>query len=408
MVNPKKTPTNPHSVWFKDPSLPTTDELVAYAKELDAKYPGDTMSRNYLRAKLQNEIGITDPWEKLPMNWGAFKELCGFATTAAARKLINAGSKHARVDHLRTASEERLSWGDIYTRPENGERYKVVMGVSDLHDVECDPFAYRMFIEKLHAVKPDVLVINGDLFDAPEFSKHFDDPREWDMIGRMHKAHDMMGEMREVVGTNCQFDFIEGNHEARIARHTVENNAGLATLLASEFHDMGIRELLCLDRYDINYIAKGDLFAFTDAQLKKEVLESERLYWNSLWVRHHPPKQVSVTCAGFHGHHHAHNVTTYMNPIFGSFEWHQTGGMHKRNASYTDGRRWNLGFITAHIDTQMQRTVFDYTYVGDTCCQMGGKFYERRVDEFYPSLRADLDNRLNNAKNSPAVSKLIR
>lgn len=397
----KKKPTHVSQIWFKDKNLPTKDELIKFTQELDKQYPGDTHNRGFVRAKLQELIAVTDPWEKLGMNWAEFKRQCGFSSSRATTKMINQASKHASVDQLRSASEERLSWGDIYTKPENGHRYKTIMGAGDFHDIEVDEFAFRMFIEKLRVSKPDVISIHGDMFDAPEFSKHFQDPREYELQTRIQKVHDMLGEMRDAC-PNSQIDLIEGNHEARISRHILEMSPATADIL-DHFHGMGIRELLGLDRFEVNYIAKGDLYAFTDAQMKRSVMESERIYWNTVWVRHHPPKMTNVTMPGFHGHHHSHQVTTYMNPLFGGFEWHQLGAMHRRQASYTDGRKWNLGFIFGVVDTDMQRVSFDYTHVGDTCCQMGGKFYERNPDEYYPALVADLENRLNNASKSPSI-----
>ena len=259
----------------------------------------------------------------------------------------------------------------------------------------------RMWIEKLRAVQPDVISIHGDMFDAPEFSKHMKAPIEYDLRGRITRVHDMLGDMREAC-PKAQIDLIEGNHEARIHRHIKETDPATADIL-DYFHGMDVRELLGLDRFQVNYIAKGDLHAFTDAQLKRSVLESERVYWNTLWVRHHPPKKENKSMPGFHGHHHSHEVTTHFNPAFGGYEWHQLGGMHKRQASYTDGRKWNTGFITAYIDVVMQRVTFDYTDVGDTCCVLGGRFYERLPNEYYPGLAADLDNRPNNIGNSPAI-----
>lgn len=393
MANKKQPPTTTSSIWFKDPSLPTKEELIRYAQELDKQYPGDSQHRAFVRQKLQAEIGIASPWEKLGMTFTEFKRQCGWTISRAGNKLLQQASKHASVDHLRSASEERLTWGDIYVKPENDERYKVIMGAGDFHDIECDPFAWRMWIEKLRAVQPDVISIHGDMFDSPEFSKHLQDPRVYDLTGRIQRVHDMLGEIREVC-PNSQIDLIEGNHEARIHRHILEAAPATADIL-SHFHGMGVRELLGLDAHEVNYIAKGDLFPFTDSQLRKSVLESEKFYWNLLWVRHHPPKKDQVSYPGFHGHHHAHLVTTYWDVGKGSFEWHQLGGMHKRQASYTDGRKWNNGFITGYVDTQMHRVTFDYTFVGDTNCILGGRFYERAPEEYYPGLLADLDNRAN-------------
>lgn len=390
MSTKKKTPTTTGHIWFADPALPTKEELIKYAKDLDEKYPGDTHARGFLRKKLQDEIGITDPWEKLGMNWAEFKRQCGFASSRAATKLLNQASKHASADALRTASEERLSWGNIYTKPDNGERFKTIMGAGDFHDIEVDEFAFRMWIEKLRVAQPDIISIHGDMFDAPEFSKHFQDPREFHLVERIKKVHDMFAQMRDAC-PNAQIDLIEGNHEARIAKHILETDPATAALL-DHFHGMGIRELLGLDKFEVNYIAKGDLYAFTDAQMKRSVGESERIYYNTLWVRHHPPLVKDVAMPGFHGHHHSHEVSSYSNPIFGGFEWHQLGAMHRRQASYTNGRKWNLGFVHVTIDTQFRRAIFDYTAVGDTCCHMGGKFYERRPEEYYGALQGDLDN----------------
>lgn len=392
----KPTPMTTNIVWFKDPKLPSLDELIAFAQSLDQQYSGDSHNRNFVRRKLQDEIGISDPWDAYG-GWTSFKERCGFIESAHARKLRNQTAKHTRVDHLRTASELRLTWGDIYTKPDNGERYKTIMGAGDFHDIETDPFALRMFIAKVAAVQPDVVSIHGDLFDMPSFSKHYQDPRVYDLVERIQKGHDILELIRD-ASPNSQIDLIEGNHEARIAKHIIELSPSTATVL-NHFHGMGIRELLGLDRWQVNYIAKNDLMAFTDAQLKSDVTESEKVYWNTVWVRHHPPKQTNVAISGFHGHHHSHEVTSYMNPLSGSFEWHQLGCMHKRHASYTNGRKWNLGFITGVVDTYMERVSWDYTYVGDTCCQMGGKFYERREDEYYPALLCDLENRRNNRDN---------
>jgi len=401
MANPKKQPTTTGNIWFKNPKLPTKDELIKYAKDLDKKYPGDTHARGFLRSKLQKEIGVTDPWEKVGMSWTEFKRQCGFAITRSASKLINQASKHASVDQLRSASEERLSWGNIYVKPDNGERYKTIMGAGDFHDIECDPFAWRMWITKLRAAKPDIISIHGDIFDAPEFSRHYQDPRDYDLRGRITRVHKMFAEMRDAC-PDAQIDLIEGNHEARIHRHILEMSPMTADIL-DYFHGMDIRGLLGLDQFEVNYVAKGDLFAFTDAQLKRSVLESERFYWNLLWVRHHPPRKDQVGYPGFHGHHHSHWVTTYWDVGKGSFEWHQLGGMHKRQASYTDGRKWNNGFVAGYVDLQMQRVTFDYTFVGDTNCVMGGQFFERHPDEYYQGLIADLDNRINNVENSPSV-----
>lgn len=385
----KRPATTTGDILFKDPNLPTIDELIEMAKKLDKQFPGDNMSRAYVRSRLQELDCPTDPWEKLGLTWSEFRRQCNFAPARHTTKLINQTSRHASVDHLRKASEERLSWGDVFIKPDNGERYKTIVGAGDFHDIECDPFAFRMLIERIAAVKPDVVSIHGDMFDATEFGKYYQDPREYNLRARIEKVHEMFAAIRE-ASPDSQIDLIEGNHEARIHKMIIEAAPAVADIL-TYFHGMDVRKLLGLDQYEVNYVAKGDLFAFSDRDLKNSVEESERIYWNTVWVRHTPPKQTNVTMPGFHGHHHKHKVTPYQNPVYGAFEWHQLGGMHKREASYTNGLQWTVGFITGVVDTQYRRVLWDYTDVGDTSCINGGKFFERRGDEFYAQLESDLD-----------------
>ena len=94
-------------------------------------------------------------------------------------------------------------------------------------------------------------------------------------------------------------------------------------------------------------------------------------------------------------HHHRHIVWTENNARFGSYEWHQLGAGHVRDAVYCDGTKWNNGFIIANVDTQTESVAFDYTYVGDTFAVSGGTWYYREPGEFYPALEKELDFRRN-------------
>jgi hypothetical protein len=320
----------------------------------------------------------------------AFLEAAELETSATTRALSNQIARHSRKDYLRSVSHSRLTWGNVYQKPDNGERFKTMLVASDFHDTETDPFCMRMFVEALQQIQPDVVCVNGDLFDLPEFSKHPKDPREWKLVERIQNGLAILETIRNVCPT-ATIDLIEGNHEARIIKFMLDNSPQLMEIL-SDHHDMDVRKLLRLDDYAVNYVATTDLAAFTDAQLLQGVRSSEKIYYNFVRARHHPPsKKDPVLMPGFHGHHHAHLVTTHWAHNLGSFEWHQLGAMHKRLASYTDGRKWNCGFLYAIMDTQYERVMFDYTVVGDTGCQLGGQFYERLPTEYYPKLLSDLN-----------------
>jgi hypothetical protein len=99
---------------------------------------------------------------------------------------------------------------------------------------------------------------------------------------------------------------------------------------------------------------------------------------------------------GFNGHHHRHIVWSEHNAHFGSYEWHQMGAGHVRDAPYCDGSKWNNGFLVIMADTQTRDVVFDYTTVGSTFSLSAGRMYARQVEEFYPALVKELDMRALN------------
>ncbi len=84
---------------------------------------------------------------------------------------------------------------------------------------------------------------------------------------------------------------------------------------------------------------------------------------------------------GWNGHHHKHIVWDSYNPIHGSFEWHQIGCGHKRDATYTQGEMWANGFLSVHCDVNSKRSVFDYTQITDHAV-VGGKWHTRNDTEF--------------------------
>lgn len=300
--------------------------------------------------------------------------------TRAERKLLNQIKKHESFDSAKRATE-RLGWRDTYKMPKDKSRYKTVMIAADFHDIEVDEFALRMWLNKLKKVKPDIIVINGDLFDLMEFSNYNKDPREYNLRARMNKVHDILDKMRK-ASPHSQINLIEGNHESRICRHLYELTPVTADLLNIGL-GTSIREILGLDKFKINYIAKADLHSFTDAQLKKSVKESELVLFDTLWIKHEPPKVRNICMPGCNSHHHKYEVKHYFNPAYGSFQWIQTGAMCKKQASFTDGRIWSTGFLLAIVDVKNKKVVFDYTDVGDHGCLIGGKFFERKPEEYY-------------------------
>lgn len=332
------------------------------------------VTRNYFRT---HSLISESTWNRYFGTFEEFKRQAGVKLSRQAHGLERNIAKHASVDHYRKVALERRDWGDAYIR-ENGARFKTVLVCNDLHDVEIDPFYLRVLIDTAKRVQPDVLVFNGDIFDLAEFGRFEVDPREWDVVGRIRFVHDrIMRPLRETC-PDTQFDFIEGNHEARMLRLMADATPALRAVL-SDLHGMTTGKLLGLEEFEINYIAKADLSAFTKREANKEIAKNYKIYWNTL-LFHHFPHARNMGLPGSNGHHHKHQVWPMFSPVFKAYEWHQIGSGHKRDASFCEGEQWHNGFALWNIDTHNSTTSCDYIPVTDFAVA-GGKWYHRAEGE---------------------------
>ena len=339
------------------------------------------VTRNYFR----NHSAISEStWNRYFGTFEEFKRQAGVKLSRQQHQHERHIAKHASVDHYRAMNIERADWAEKYVRG-NDNRFKTILTCSDLHDIEIDPFYLRVLIDTAQRVQPDVIVLVGDIFDLPEFGKYGVDPREWDVVGRIKFAHEqILGPLRDVC-PDAQIDFIEGNHEARLLRQLADATPALRAVL-SDLHGFTVAKLLGLEKYEINYIAKADLAAFSKRDFERELASNYKVYYDTV-LCHHFPHARNMGLPGVNGHHHKHQVWSEFNPIYGAYEWHQLGSGHRRSASYCEGERWHNGFALINVDTPPRSTAFDYISVTDFAVA-GGKWYHRNPSEVDASIPA--------------------
>ena len=347
-----------------------TDELLRIAK-ID---PERIVTRNYFR--IHSKISEST-WNRYFGSFEEFKRQSGIKLTRQQHAHERAIAKHASVDHYRALAVERQDFAEKYIR-ENSIRFKTIITCSDLHDIEIDPFFLRVLIDTVQRVQPDILVFVGDVFDLAEFGKYSVDPREWDVVSRIKFVHDEIFQPIREACPDIQIDFIEGNHEARLLRQLADATPALRAVL-SDLHGFTVGKLLGLDKFEINYVAKADLSAWTKRDFDKELGNNYKVYYDTV-LCHHFPHARSMGLPGVNGHNHRHEMWSAFSPIFGPYEWHQMGAGHKRSASYCEGEKWHMGFAIINIDTHTKITNFDYVPVTDFAIS-GGKWYHREVDE---------------------------
>lgn len=308
-------------------------------------------------------------------HFGTFAEYKRQAGVTASRHVHTFGlniAKHASLDKLREFNVEKRDWSGRFLKP-NGKRFKTMLNGSDIHDIECDPFWRFLFIETARRVQPDSIVLNGDVFDLPEFGKYDVDPREWNVVGRIKWVHKFLEDIRE-ASPDSEITMIEGNHEFRLLRHLCEASPVMKAVL-SDLLNMTVPDLLGLTKYEINYIAPADLGTITKADAEAELRRNFKLH-HDFYVTCHFPDAKAWGMPGTNGHHHNHLVSRHYNPLYGSYEWHQTGAGHKREASYCNAEKWSLGFLINHFDTEKKFVQQDYIDIGDHAV-IGGKWYTR-------------------------------
>lgn len=350
------------------------EECIAELRRVAEEHPDKVITRNFFRVN----GNITESvWNGHFGTFEEFKRQANIKLSRGAHAMEKKVALHASRDVYRRIAEERGGLDTKYVRGDK-KKYKTVLVGSDLHDVECDPFWLRVFLDTARRTEPDVICLNGDIFDLPEFGKYNVDPREWDVVGRIKFVHEnILGPLREAA-PEAQIDMIEGNHERRLLNHLADATPALKAVL-SDLHGMSIAQLLGLDRYEVNYVAKGDLAAINKNDMKRELEKSYKNYWDC-FLAHHFPHARNMGLPGWNGHHHRHAIWQQFSPIYGAYEWHQLGAGHRRDATYCEGEQWANGFLIASTNTQSKSTNMDYCQVTDFAV-VAGDFYYREPNE---------------------------
>lgn len=354
----------------------TKEQCIAALNDLVEEYPDKPITRDFFR---KNSDCPEYQYLRYFGSFGEFKIQAGHDFTSGQTKLLSAITKHASKDKLRELNVEKREYEGRYLKPFNN-KYQTVITAGDIHSRLCDPFFRRVFIDTIARIKPEVIVLLGDIWDAYEFSNFTKDPRKCDVIADIKWVHQFLEDIRE-ASPDSEINMIEGNHCYRLLRHLTEATPYIKILL-SDLHGMSVSTLLGLDKYEVNYIARADLTVFRETDIKKELASNYLIKWDCL-LFHHFPEGKKLSMPGLNGHNHKHICTPLYNPIYGSYEWHQLGAGCVRNAEYCQAEKWSVGFMISHTDTQNKRTQFEYIDLTHDFSVIGGKWYERNEDELY-------------------------
>lgn len=346
-------------------------ECIAELRRI-AKIDTDrVVTRNYFRTHAECSEST---WNRYFGTFEEYKRQAGITLTRQQHQHERNIAKQASVDHYRVLNHDRREYAESYLKP-TGNRWQTILRGSDFHDIECDPFFLSVFLATAKRVQPNVIVLNGDIFDLPEFGRYDVDPREWDVSGRIRFVHEnILAPLREAC-PDAQIDLIEGNHEMRLVRHLADATPAMKAVL-SDLHGFTVATLLGLDRYEVNYIAKCDLGTYTAGDLNKELRENQKVYFNSV-LAHHFPEGRNLGVPGFNGHHHKFKVWDMYSIDRGSYNWVQSGCGHTRDATYCDGQKWQNEFGLVLVDSEKRHVQHECFVFSPSFVSVGGRLYQR-------------------------------
>lgn len=316
-------------------------------------------------------------------NFTRFRQQAGLELTGNQQKLTREIAKHASINDYKLYFDEQVRpyYKKYKKNKDHKSPYRNIMIISDIHDIECDEFTLSVFIAECKRKQPDIIVLNGDVFDNPEFSRYSVDPRDYDIKKRYEFVwHRIFAPLRKHC-PDTQIDFIIGNHEFRILKLLSDATPNIRILL-SDIVGLKFKDFFKVDEYQINFVSKFDLSAITKRDLREQLKRNYQIYYDCFIVAHEPDPKLK-TMSGTHGHHHKAEMESAacIDVSTGKakrFVWTQTPACHVTDASYLQNlSQWNTGFLDVVINIRSKEVIQNLRQTFDEWTEIEGIVYER-------------------------------
>jgi hypothetical protein len=362
----------------------TEDDCIEDIRALQEENFGHYITRNFYR---EHGKYSDSTWNQFFGTFQQFRRKAGLELTRQQHAIERAIAKHSSVDHYRDFyRSEVLPYFDKYTKRGSPFHLKKILAMSDLHDQECDRFSLSVFIDTCERMQPDVIVLNGDIYDLLEFGKYSVDPRHYDIKGRFDFVkHQVFKPLREKC-PDAQIDLIAGNHEMRLLKLLADKTPNVRILL-SDVMGLGFADVFGLDEFEINWASKFDLAAYSNKDMNDEIKKNYRIYFESFVFSHKPDNRLRNSLSGSNGHHHQgiitpNNVVDPLTNIARRLTWSQTPAMHVPDAEYLENvSGWNTGFLEVTVNIRTKEAIQKIHQTHSDWAEINGVYYEREESE---------------------------
>lgn len=284
-------------------------------------------------------------------------------------------AKHASLDHYRSFfCSEIQPYVAQYPRIGPAREIYTVLAGSDFHDLDADRFSLAVFIDTAKRLQPDVILLNGDVFDLYEFSRFQVDPRKIAVRDRFDFVSNEIFRPLRLACPDAQIDFLLGNHEWRLLRHVADRTPNMPGIL-SDVMGFTLEDIFRVREYEINLHCKWDFSAYTKRDIEDQLRQNYIVYWNSLVACHFPDPSFKFGLSWVAGHTHRPEQLTRRN-LNGRLTGTTMGSIASTDAHYIEGLDQAMnGFSIHHIMPRTGQVSSENILIPGDFVAVAGKYY---------------------------------
>jgi len=220
------------------------------------------------------------------------------------------------------------------------------MIIGDLHIPYEDKLAVNVMLKIHQHVKPETVIINGDLLDFIELSTFTRDKLEDRPIGQsIHDATDIIKKLQRYSTVIYHI----GNHELRLKKYLLNNAPEIKDLI--NFNDL-INNDLKTEIEFVEMIGRDSMQSYFDGKLL--VGHFNRVSRYSAYTCKLLCEDYKISVVQGHTHRLGSYYTTGMNDIL---QGHESGCLCNLHPGYTATPNWQNGLLMAYTAQNIE-TVF--------------------------------------------------
>jgi len=320
-------------------------------------------------------------------NHEEFQRAANLRDSRTTTKVRNTAARlHTHQQIAEYAQKHVLAHTGLYDRTRKlatKEHVDVVIG-SDFHSWFVDPFAMDVFIDTIEMVQPEIVVLNGDVFDFPQISRHRQMPGHFHLNLHEERRFGQEQILRRVrnAAPDATIYFVIGNHEYRLVTYLADAAPRLAGLPELEFDTfLGIHE------FEMNLVCQSSFLAPT-ANARKLDKRDNWLKLFDCYVATHGTSCAKMAAdvelngafrmSGTSGHTHRPQIITSNSLGTGAISWMSTPML----AGFAVGRdyvstpsSWNMGFGVVTINPRQKLVSQQLVVVHENWASFGGRVW---------------------------------